>query len=180
MSEITVATRYAKSIIDLAQEQGIVAEIKADMDLFLKTLKGSPELVAVLANPIISQSKKVKILDEIFAGKVNKVTTAFFKLMVNKGRGEVLFATAGEYINLYNVKNHITKAKVTSATTLSDANKATLVAELQAAIGGTVVLETKTDAALIGGFVLNVGDRQVDTSIAASLKKMKKEFAAKA
>ncbi|AYL98804.1 ATP synthase F1 subunit delta [Mucilaginibacter celer] len=180
MSEITVATRYAKSIIDLAQEQGIVAEIKADMDLFLKTLKGSPELVAVLANPIISHSKKIKILDEIFLGKVNKATIAFFKLMVNKGRGEVLYFTAGEYINQYNVKNHITKAKVTSATALSEANKATLIAELQQAVGGTVVLETKIDPALIGGFVLTIGDRQVDTSIAASLKKLKKEFAVQA
>ena len=180
MSEITVATRYAKSIIDLAQEQGIVAEVKADMDLFLKTLKGSPELVAVLANPIISHSKKIKILDAIFLNKVSKTTIAFFKLMVNKGRGEVLYFTAGEYINLYNVKNHITKAKVTSATALSEANKKTLVAELQQSVGGTVVLETKVDPALIGGFVLTIGDRQVDTSIAASLRKMKKEFAVKA
>ena len=69
---------------------------------------------------------------------------------------------------------------VTSATELSAANKATLVAELQQNIGGTVVLDAKVDPALIGGFVLTVGDRQVDTSIAASLKKLKKEFAVQA
>jgi len=178
MSELTVASRYAKAIIDLAQEQNIVDEIRTDMDLFLHTLKASPELIAVLANPIISHSKKVKILDEIFLNKVNKATIAFFKLMVNKGRGEVLYFTAGEYINLYNIKKHITKAKVTSATALSEANKKTMIAEVQQAVGGTVILEAKVDPSLIGGFVLNVGDRQVDTSILASLKKLKKEFAA--
>jgi F-type H+-transporting ATPase subunit delta len=180
MSEITVASRYAKSLIDLAQEQNIVDAVKADMDLFLHTLKGSSELAAVLANPIISQAKKINVLEAVFGGKVNKASIMFFKLMINKGRGEVLYFTALEYINLFNIKRNITKAKVTSATALSDANKKTLVDELQKAIGGTVVLYTKIDPSLIGGFVLNVGDRQVDTSIAASLRKMKKEFAAKA
>ena len=177
MSELTVASRYAKSILDLAQENNIVDEVRADMDLFLNTVKASAELEAVLANPIISHFKKVKILEELFEGKINKATLAFLKLMVNKGRGEVLYFTAGEYINLYNIKKHITKAKVTSATALSEANKKTLTEEVQKAIGGTVVLETKVDASLIGGFVLTVGDRQVDTSIAASLHKLKKEFA---
>jgi F-type H+-transporting ATPase subunit delta len=54
-----------------------------------------------------------------------------------------------------------------------------MIADIMAATGGTVKLETKVDPSLIGGFVLTVGDRQVDTSIAASLKKLKKEFALK-
>jgi F-type H+-transporting ATPase subunit delta len=180
MSELTVGSRYAKSLIDLAQEQDIVDVIKADMDLFLHTLKASPELKAVLSNPIIAHIKKIKILDEVFLGKVNKATIAFFKLMVSKGRGEVLYTTAIEYINLFNIKRHITTAKVTSATKLSAANEKTIVAEVQKAVGGTVILEAKVDPSLIGGFVLTVGDRQVDTSIAASLKKLKKEFAEQA
>ncbi|WP_183563205.1 ATP synthase F1 subunit delta [Mucilaginibacter sp. SP1R1] len=180
MSELTVGSRYAKSLIDLAQEQNIVDVIKADMDLFLHTLKASSELKAVLSNPIISHAKKIKILDEVFLNKVNKATIAFFKLMVTKGRGEVLFTTAYEYINLYNIKKHITKAKVASATKLSAANEQVIIAEVQKAVGGTVILETKVDPSLIGGFVLTVGDRQVDTSIAASLKKLKKEFAEQA
>ncbi|SDE43681.1 ATP synthase F1 subcomplex delta subunit [Mucilaginibacter pineti] len=179
MSELTVGSRYAKSLIDLAQEQDNVDVIKADMDLFIHTLKANPELKAVLSNPIIAHSKKTKILDAVFLGKVNKVTISFFKLMVDKGRGEVLYTTAYEYVNLYNIKRHITKARVTSATALSAANKQTLIAELQTSIGGTVVLEDKIDPSLIGGFVLTVGDRQVDTSISASLKKLKKEFAEK-
>jgi F-type H+-transporting ATPase subunit delta len=177
MSELTVASRYAKSLIDLAQEQKAVEEIKNDMDLFLHTLKGSPELKAVLANPIISHSKKIKILDEVFGGKVNKISIAFFKLMVNKGRGEVLYFTAHEYINMYDVKNHIVKATVVSATALSAENKKKLTADIEAATGGTIKLEAKVDPTLIGGFVLTVGDRQVDTSIASDLHKLKKEFA---
>lgn len=177
MSELTVAARYAKSLIDLAGEQNLVENIKNDMELFYQTLKANPELKAVLANPIVSHSKKIKILDEVFTKKVNKASIEFFKLMVNKGRGDVLFTTAIEYINLYDVKNHIIKATVVSATELSAANKTTILADIQQATGCTVKLEAKVDPSLIGGFVLTVGDRQVDTSIANDLKKLKKEFA---
>ncbi len=177
MSEITVAARYAKALIDLAQEQNAVEEMKNDMGLFHHTLRANPELKAVLANPIVSHSKKIKILDEVFSGKVNKASITFFKLMVNKSRGEVLYGTSQEYINMYDVKNHIIHANVVSATALSAENKKKMVADIQAATGGTIKLNTKTDASLIGGFVLTVGDREVDTSIASDLKKLKKEFA---
>jgi len=180
MSELTVAARYAKSLIDLEQEQKLVEVIKDDMELFLHTLKANPQLKAVLANPIVSHSKKVKILDEIFGGKVNNVTISFFKLMVNKSRGEVLYTTAHEYINLYDFKNHIVKATVVSATALSAENKKALIADIEAATKGSIKLEAKVDPSLIGGFVLTVGDRQVDTSIASDLKKLKKEFALRA
>lgn len=176
MSELTVAARYAKSIIDLAQEQNLVGPVKNDMELFLHTLKANPELKAVLANPIVSHSKKVKIIEEVFGKNINKVSLAFFTLMVNKSRGEVLYATAGEYVNMYDIKNNIVHASVTSATSLSDDNKKKIIADIIAVTGGTVKLEAKVDPSLIGGFVLTVGDRQIDTSIASDLHKLKKEF----
>jgi len=177
MSELTVAARYAKALIDLAQEQNSVETMKNDMELFHHTLRANPELKAVLANPIVSHSKKIKILDEVFSGKVNKASIAFFKLMVNKSRGEILYATSQEYINMYDVKNHIIHASVVSATALSAENKQKMVEDIRAATGSTVKLDAKVDPSLIGGFVLTVGDRQVDTSIANDLWKLKKEFA---
>lgn len=180
MSEVTIGIRYAKSLIELAQEQNIVDAIKADMDTFIATVKASSELKAVLSNPIVPQQKKVQILDGVFGDKVNKATIGFFKLMVNKGRGDVLYVTAKEYINLYNTAKHITKATVVSAMPLSAANKQVINDELQKAIGGTIQLNAKVDATLIGGFVLTVGDRQLDTSVQSALNKLKKDFAAKA
>jgi len=177
MSELTVASRYAKSLIDLAAEQKSVEDVKKDMELFYHTLKANPELKAVLANPIVSHLRKIKILDEIFSKKVSKVSIAFFKLMINKSRGEVLYTTAQEYVNMYDVKNNIVHANVVSAVELSAANKKAMVTDIESATGGTVKLNAKVDPSLIGGFVLTVGDRQIDTSIANDLKKLKKEFA---
>lgn len=177
MSELTVASRYAKSLIDLAEEQKQVEKVKEDMDLFQETLKHSAELKAVLANPIISHQKKTAILEDVFGKRVNKITIGFFKLMINKGRGDVLFFTSQEYINLYDIKNNIITARVASATELSAANRSKLIAEVEAATGGKVKLEARIDPSLIGGFVLTVGDRQVDTSLANDLNRLKKEFA---
>src|SRR5947209_6389951 len=154
MSELTVASRYAKSLLDLAQEQNLVEDIKNDMEFFHQTLKANPELKAVLANPIISHTKKINVLNEVFASKVNKLSIMFFKLMINKGRGDVLYTTTAVYLDMYDTIKHIIRAKVVSATTLSDENKKKMVADIQAATGCTIKLDAKVDPALIGGFVL--------------------------
>ena len=177
MSEQTVAARYAKSLLGLAEERNSVEAIQNDMDLFFKTVKANPELKSVLANPIVSQFKKINILEEIFSDKVNVLSIAFFKQMVNKSRGEVLYTTAQEYVNLYDEKMHILHATVVSASPLADENRKKIIADLQQATGCSIKLEAKVNPSLIGGFVLTVGDRQIDTSIASDLKKLKKEFA---
>jgi len=179
MSELTVGSRYAKSLIDLAVEQNSLEAVRGDMELFVQTLKTNHQLQTVLANPIISHDKKIKILDGLFEGKVSKATIGFFNIMINKSRGEVLFYTAQEFINQYNAKNNIVKAKIVTAVELSEANKKTVTDLVKAEVGGdcSIILETKVDPTLIGGFILTVGDRQIDNSIANSLKKLKNEFA---
>lgn len=177
MSELTVATRYAKSIIDLAEEKKSLEEIRKDMELFSQTLKANHELQAVLANPIIGHARKIRILEAIFGSKINKMTDSFFKIMVNKSRAGVLYATSKEFINQYNIIKHISRAYVTSAAPLSEENKKTIKAELETATGGKIELHTKVDKELIGGFVLTIGDRQVDTSISSSLRRLQNDFA---
>ncbi len=179
MSELTVSARYAKSLIDLAGEQKLVEDVKNDMEFFRKTLKANPELTAVLGNPIVSHLKKVKILDKVFLNKVTSLSIVFFKLMIDKGRGEVLYFTAQEYIHLYDIINNIVEATVVSAVELSEDNKKQMIADIEKATGSSIKLKTKVDPSLIGGFVLTVGDRQVDTSISADLKQMKKDFTLK-
>ncbi|NCD71558.1 ATP synthase F1 subunit delta [Mucilaginibacter agri] len=176
MSEITVANRYAKSLIDLAKEQNLLDAVRADMSLFEQAVKANSQLGAVLRNPIIPQDKKTSVLEGIFGGKVNKITLAFFKLVVSKGRAELLYPTAQEFVNQYDVFEHIVRATVVSAAPLSADNRKQVIAEVNKIAAGEVVLTEKVNAALIGGFILTVGDKQVDTSVASSLTKLKKDF----
>src|SRR5688572_28099225 len=109
MSEIQVASRYAKSIIDLAKDQNSLEPIKEDMEFFIETCRDNPLLKAVLKNPIIGPDKKANILKGLFEDKLHPMILSFFMIVVRKGRSEILYTTAKEFINEYNIFKNIVK-----------------------------------------------------------------------
>jgi F-type H+-transporting ATPase subunit delta len=177
MSEIQVASRYAKSLIDMAEEQNSLEKIKGDIASFVRVVKENPQLHAVLRNPIIGPDKKTAILDQLFGQTLDPLVLSYFKIVVSKGRSEILYATAKEFINEYNRRKAIFKATVTSAVPLSAENIKQIEQVVREATKGEVILDTKVDPDIIGGFILKVGDKQFDTSISSSLNKLRKEFA---
>ncbi len=176
MSEIQVASRYAKSLIDLASEQNSLEPVRKDIELFLETCRANPQLQAVLKNPIIGLDKKASIMDGLFAGKLNEMILSFFKIVIRKGRSEVLYATAKEFISQYNILKNVVKATVISASPLSQENISHIEDVVKQATKGEVILKAQVDPDLIGGFILKVGDKQFDTSISGKLNKLRKEF----
>lgn len=170
--------RYAKSLLDLSKEQNAIEEVKNDMVFFEKVVDDNSELETILKNPIVPLDKKQGILDGIFAGKVHAITQSFLRLVVNKGRSAILFDTAKQFVQQYNAINGIVTAEVTSASPLTDANRAEVVSLVKKELNASqVLIKEKVNADLIGGFVLKVGDKQFDASIASGLTKLKKEFA---
>ena len=170
--------RYAKSLIDLSTEQNALEEIKNDMVLFEQVVDDNSELEAILKNPIVPLDKKLGILKDVFGSKVHQITNSFLKLVVNKGRSAILFDTAKQFVAQYNAIKGIVTAEVTSAIALTEASKAEVVALVKKEVGANeVIVKEKVDEKLIGGFILKVGDKQFDASIASSLNKLKKEFA---
>ena len=170
--------RYAKSLLDLSKEQNAVEEVKNDMVFFEKVVDDHSELEAILKNPIVPLDKKQGILQGIFGGKVHAITASFFKLIVSKGRSSILYDTSEQFIAQYNAIKGIVTAEVTSTSSLTDANKAEIISLVKKELGANEVLvKEKVNPELIGGFILKVGDRQFDASIASGLTKLKKEFA---
>ncbi|WP_316813576.1 ATP synthase F1 subunit delta [Pedobacter heparinus] len=178
MSENKAASRYAKSLIDLSTERNAFEEIKNDMVFLEQVIDQNPELEAILKNPIVPLDKKAGILENIFGAKVNEVTRAFLKLIVSKGRSAIIFDTTKAFIAQYNAIKGIVTAHVTTATELTAESRAEIVAIVKKEIGANeVVIKEKVNDKLIGGFILKVGDKQFDASIASGLSKLKKEFA---
>ncbi|MDQ7947373.1 MAG: ATP synthase F1 subunit delta [Pedobacter sp.] len=172
------AARYAKSLIDLSLEQNALEELRKDMQLFEEVVDHNSELEAILKNPIVPLDKKAGILRDTFGNHVHEVTKSFFKLSVSKGRAGILFETAKQFIAQYQSIKGIVKAEVTSAIALTDANRAEITALVKKELGAKeVLIAEKVDEKLIGGFILKVGDKQFDASIAGGLNKLKKEFA---
>jgi len=177
MVDSRAASRYAKSLLGLAIEQNAVEQVSEDMKLFTKVVEGNKDFRLMLHNPIIKHDKKRDILDKLFKGKVNKLTMAIIDIITRKNREPLLASIAREFQNQYNEYKSIGKATVTSATPLD----AKLRAEFEQMVKTLsnkkqVELAEKVDASLIGGFVLNVGDRQIDASIKSKLKSLKVEF----
>lgn len=177
MSIFTVASRYAKSLLDLAQEQGQLEAVKGDIESVISVLKSNSELLAVLKNPIISGDKKRNILASIFEGKLNPVIVSFFYILVSKGRAAILLDIAQEFVREYHEVKGIVNASVTSAAPLSEVNLAELKKTIAEEIKAEVILKNIVDPSLIGGFIVRVGDRQIDTSIAGRLNKLEQHFA---
>ncbi len=170
--------RYAKSLLDLSKERNAVEEVKDDMVFFEKVVDDNAELEAILKNPIVPLDKKQGILEGVFGARVHEITKAFLKLVVNKGRSAILFDTAKQFVAQYNAIKGIVTAEVTSASALTDANRTEIVNLVKKELAASeVVLKEKVNADLIGGFILKVGDKQFDASVASGLNKLKKEFA---
>jgi F-type H+-transporting ATPase subunit delta len=176
MSETRVASRYAKSLIDLAQEKGVLEQVHADMQLFAKTAKDSRDFSLFLSNPIINHGKKLAVLKNLFTGKVHDMTLRFYLLITEKNREAILVLVAQEFIRQYNEMKGIEKAQVTTAVPLNPELRAQLNQKVAQITGKTIQLEEKVDPDVIGGFLLRVGDKQVDDTIRTSLRTLRNKF----
>jgi F-type H+-transporting ATPase subunit delta len=177
MSELRVASRYAKSLLDLAEEQGTLEQVKQDMDLFNKTLTESRDLRLLLRNPIVKHDKKLAILRAVFGGKVSNLTEKFFTIITQKNRESALEFIGAEFLTQYNTLRGVQTAEVTTAMPLTPELRAEVQALVRQQTGlQQVTLTEKVDASLIGGFVLRVGDRLLDDSVSFRLRKLRTEF----
>lgn len=176
MAESKVTSRYARSLVDLALEKGVLEEVNKDMHLFHDTLKANPQLKAVLANPVIDGSDKKGILRKLFGGKVNALSLSFYEIMISKGRDALLYDTSRQFFEQYNALKGIVKASITSAAGLTDQQLKQVREIVGEIVPGEVQLENRIDPSLIGGFVLKIGDKQYDTSISRKLRGLKQEL----
>ena len=172
-----LAARYAKSILDLAIERGQLDAVYNDM-LFLRDVcRVSPELVGVLRSPVIKTDKKKKILDAVTAGKISDVTMAFNHLLMSKGREAWLPEIVVAFIDQYKQHLGIQTVRLTTAVPISDAVKQSILDKVKADRNvRQIELNTEVKEELIGGFVLEIGDQLIDTSIAFDLHKIKQQF----
>ena len=176
MSDYRVAHRYAKSLIDLAQERDELEQINSDMTLIYATCKGSMDLQAMLKNPIISHFKKLEILNLLFADKVNEMTKRFIDILCRKGREGFLFAATEQFHVLYNILKGVEEAEVITAVPLSDELRTKFELMVQKMTGKTVELTEKVDGELLGGYILKVQGNQIDDSVRGRLNRLRKEL----
>jgi F-type H+-transporting ATPase subunit delta len=177
MAHSRAAFRYVKSLLGLAIEQKVLDQVHQDMLLFSKVCEQSRAFTLMLNNPVIRHDKKLEILRKIFRGKVNALTLAFMEIITRKNREPILAVIAREFHNAYNEYNGVGKASVTTAVPLDKTLRGAVESLVKTySDKKQIELEEKVDSDLIGGFVLKVGDRQIDASIKNKIKTLKQKF----
>jgi F-type H+-transporting ATPase subunit delta len=176
MADSRVALRYVKSLLDLAVEQKALDAVHDDMLLF-SVACGNKGFVEMLRSPVIRHEDKRLILRKIFAAKVHPTTLAIFEIITRKNREPLLPEIASNFHKAYNEHKGIGSAKVTSPVALDDKLR-DQIRKIASGLTGTkeIELTESVDASLLGGFVLNVGDRQFDSSLKSRLKSLKRKF----
>jgi len=176
VSYTKITIRYAAAFFDLAEEKGVVENAYEDMVLLGNVCTSNRDFVLMLQNPVIHAEKKSKVITKVFGTSVNKMSLSFMNLMVRKRRERYLPSIAEAFTDLYKASKGIKTAFVTSAVELEKKEKAGVLEILQKLTDKKIDLVENINKDLLGGFVMNLDDFQVDQSVSTKIKKLKKDF----
>jgi F-type H+-transporting ATPase subunit delta len=166
-----MAGRYASALHALATEQNATAEVGAALATFQKLIDESGDLLRLVKSPVFSAEEQTKALSAILdkAG-ISGVAANFIKLVAAKRRLFAISDMIADYRKLDDAYRGVTRAAVTVAEPLSDSQMQALREQLAAVAGArSVDMDVKIDPAIIGGLVVKVGSRMVDSSLKTKL-----------
>jgi len=177
MTNPRLATRYAKSLIDFSIEKDQLEEVFADMQWLQGVCKSNRDFVNILRSPVIKTDTKKKIVGAVTKDNVKEITAGFTRLLIQKGRESNLPEIISSFIDQYKEHKHIHIVKLTTASPLSEELKNTILDHIRNTTEiQNIELVTIVDENIIGGFVLQTGDKLVDASIAYDLKTIARQF----
>ena len=171
-----VAKRYAQGLLNFTQEAGTSAAVFMEMRDMVNTIEKSKELQSFFNSPIIEVKKKISVSAEIFKS-FSPLTRNLIQLVIKHGREKELSGIGQEFINKVEDLNGVQRITLTSATELSEDNiqsilKSTNLVNHQ----NKFDLKSIINPEILGGYILRVGDQQIDESVKAKLGRLNKEF----
>jgi len=168
--ESGLAGRYANAVFELANDQQAIDRVAADFATFTRMVDSSPELAMLVRSPLLSRENQAKALKPLLLQmEASELTTKFLLLLTEKRRLYALAGIVAAYNRLVAQLKGEVEAEVTSARSLSDDEIGQLRAALKARLGREPRLNAKVDPSLLGGLVVKVGSRMIDSSIRTKL-----------
>jgi F-type H+-transporting ATPase subunit delta len=169
------AIRYAKAILEISLSNGNAVNVNEDMLSIVTSIAGSAELIDFLSSPIISSEVKMNALSEVFV-TVQSETKSLFRLLHDNKRFEILAQVALQYNTLFDQMNNVEVAKVTTAFPITADLESKVLAKIATISNKKITIENIVDPKIIGGFILRIGDKQYNASVANGLQELKREF----
>ena len=169
-----VAGRYATALFDLARDGNAIDAVKADLERFDALVGESPDLARLVRSPVFSADEQLNALSAVLehAG-IGGLTAQFLKLVTKNRRLFAVHDMVRAFRNLVAQHKGETTAEVTVAEEIKDDHVAALRNALKAVSGKEVDLKIKVDPAIIGGLVVKLGSRMVDSSLRTKLNSIK-------
>lgn len=178
MSTIGVARNYAEALLDLAEREGKGVEYGELIDLVAGAVELAPRVEAVLMSPRVTKAEKARILTEALP-RAPKAFRAFLVAVVKRGRQRLFREIASQYLIVLDVKLGRARARVVLARTADAADQKAIAAALTKALGKTVISTFETDPAILGGAVVQVGDRRYDGSVRRKMATLRRSLLAR-
>ena len=175
MGGTRAAIRYAKAILSLASDQKAADAVNDNMRLIASTISENKDLELALKNEVVKLEVKKNILTEIFS-KVHPITNKLFDVLSDNKRLDIIGEIANKYSILFDDLNGKEKATVTTAIPMTNDLEIKVLAKVKELTNKAVDLENIVDESILGGFILRVGDKQYNASIASKLNRLKREF----
>ncbi|MBD2550897.1 F0F1 ATP synthase subunit delta [Microcystis elabens FACHB-917] len=169
----TITTPYADAFLEVCDASGDTEVVIDQARAILALWHDSSDLREAMASPVLEIDGKKAALEQLFGGSISPTFLNLLKLLADRQRIGILDAVLERLLDLYRERNNIALATVTSASPLSDDQQA-LLAEKARAVAGTekVEISLAVDPALIGGFILRVGSRVIDSSLAGQVRRL--------
>lgn len=173
-----IAKRYAKALLAYAVEKGQERVVYDEATTFIGAYRRMPDLREALDNPLLPDRTKADLICEAGSKRCSDVLRRFATLVVARRRAPLMLFIAHSYTLLYRELKHISIGRLTTAVPVSQAVRRRLVDMVKAHTqdASEVILETRVNERIIGGFVFMIGDRQIDASIASQFERIKKQF----
>ncbi|MBM5788334.1 MAG: F0F1 ATP synthase subunit delta [Cyanobacteria bacterium M_DeepCast_200m_mx_001] len=169
----TITSPYAEAFLQVAEARKEVDQVVDQAKAVLGLWQESPELRAAMASPVLEVEAKKAALEKLFSGQLTPSFLNLLKLLADRQRIGILDAVLERTLELHREQRNIALATVTSATALTEEQQAELSKKVQA-VAGTDKLEInlKVDSDLIGGFVVKVGSKVIDASLAGQVRRL--------
>lgn len=176
MDTSKIGVRYARAFFDLVTEKKVTDAVRDDIILLEKVWRESDDLRAALLNPVISPSGKRKIMHSVFETQVQGITLQFLDLIIRNRREHYLPDILRRFLYLYRTSRGIKTAELVTAALVAPETTKRIAELIRKAFQTDVELAAEVRPAIIGGFILTVEDRQIDSSVATYLRNIKRQL----
>ncbi len=169
-----VSDRYASALYDLATESKKVEVIILDLKFIQKIIGDNKDLKLLIKSPLISSHDKLKIFVKILSKQnINELTSNFIKVVASNKRFAYLSLIISQFIKINSEKRGDVIAEITSAEELTEEQKNEIIKKLKIKLGDKLSLNYKIDNSIIGGLIVKVGSKMIDSSLASKINKLK-------